>query len=107
MNRAALDADAVRDSLAKGYDQMSGHMIGMSTGTSGNRGYYVITARERFVWLGTILAKTVPDALWRSHRVALAFRHFPGSINPHSLAAGSICSSSTLRRDRVRDRRLD
>ena len=32
----------------------------------------MISDAERFVWLGTILAKTLPDALWRRHRVALA-----------------------------------
>jgi putative adenylate-forming enzyme len=78
MNRAALDADSVRTSLAEGHDQLSGHMIGMSTGTSGNRGFYVITERERFIWLGTILAKTLPDALWRNHRVALALPALSG-----------------------------
>jgi putative adenylate-forming enzyme len=78
MNRAALDADAVRAALAQGRDQLSAHMIGMSTGTSGNRGFYVITERERFVWLGTILAKTLPDALWRNHRVALALPALSG-----------------------------
>lgn len=78
MNRAALDADRVRAALAEGCDQLSGHMIGMSTGTSGNRGFYVITENERFVWLGTILAKTLPDALWRKHRVALALPALSG-----------------------------
>ena len=70
MNRIALDAATVRAALEAGEERLSGHLIGMSTGTSGNRGYYVITERERFVWLGTILAKALPDALWRRHRVA-------------------------------------
>lgn len=78
MNRATLDVGAVRAALTEGCDQLSGHMIGMSTGTSGNRGFYVITERERFVWLGTILAKTMPDALWRNHRVALALPALSG-----------------------------
>lgn len=78
MNRAALDAETVRAALAAGNERLSGHCIGMSTGTSGNRGYYVITERERFIWLGTILAKTLPDALWRRHRVALALPALSG-----------------------------
>ncbi|MEG3086982.1 F390 synthetase-related protein [Sphingomonas sp. PB4P5] len=72
LNQAGLTADAVRAALIRGEERIGGHLIGMSTGTSGNRGVYVITEAERFVWLGTILAKTLPDALWRRHRVALA-----------------------------------
>lgn len=72
LNRAGLPLDAVRAALAQGEERLAGRIIGMSTGTSGNRGYYVISEAERFVWLGTILAKALPDALWRRHRVALA-----------------------------------
>jgi putative adenylate-forming enzyme len=71
-NLGGFSADVVRQSLAEGRDGADGFQFGQSTGTSGNRGYYVISERERFVWLGTILAKTLPDALWRSHRVAIA-----------------------------------
>ena len=45
--------------------------IGISTGTSGLRGLYVISAAERFRWLGTMVAKTVPDVAIRRHRVAI------------------------------------
>jgi len=38
--------------------------VGASTGTSGNRGLYVISEKERFAWLGAILAKTLPD-IWK------------------------------------------
>jgi putative adenylate-forming enzyme len=72
LNRGGITAAQVRDALARGEDRIGDFVIGQSTGTSGNRGYYVISDSERFVWLGTILAKTLPDALWRRHRVALA-----------------------------------
>ena len=72
MNSAGLSAEEVRAALAQGKAELAGALIGQSTGTSGNRGFYVITEQERFVWLGTILAKALPDALWRRHRVALA-----------------------------------
>ena len=78
MNRAALPADIVRTALAAGQEQLAGQMIGMSTGTSGNRGFYIISEQERFVWLGTILAKALPDALWRRHKVALALPALSG-----------------------------
>lgn len=48
-----------------------GHDLGCSTGTTGNRGLYLVSDRERFVWLGTIVAKAIPDVLHRRHRVAI------------------------------------
>ena len=72
LNRPGLTAEDVRAALDAGQQRIGDHVIGRSTGTSGNRGYYVISDAERFVWLGTILAKALPDALWRRHRVALA-----------------------------------
>jgi putative adenylate-forming enzyme len=72
MNSAGLDVESIRSALARGQERVGDLVIGQSTGTSGNRGYYVISDEERFVWLGTILAKTLPDALWRRLRVAIA-----------------------------------
>jgi len=86
-NRPALAAPDLRQLLADGTERVGEHVIGQSTGTSGNRGYFVITDRERFVWLGTLLAKALPDALWRRRRVALAL---PGlSSLYHSASTGS------------------
>jgi putative adenylate-forming enzyme len=45
--------------------------VGASTGTSGNRGLFVISEAERYRWLGAILAKATPDLLWRGMRVAV------------------------------------
>lgn len=72
LNRPRLTLDDVRSALGRGEESIAGHVVGQSTGTSGNRGYYVITDLERYEWLGTLLAKALPDALWRRHRVALA-----------------------------------
>jgi putative adenylate-forming enzyme len=66
----------IRDAFARGEDRVRGYPVGQSTGTSGNRGYYVISEAERFAWLGTMLAKALPDILWRRHRVALALPAF-------------------------------
>ncbi|WP_411890323.1 CoF synthetase [Yoonia sp. SDW83-1] len=53
-------------------DRMVGeHVVGASTGTSGNRGLFVISQAERFCWLGTILAKALPGFWRESHRVAI------------------------------------
>ncbi|MDX8482009.1 CoF synthetase [Mesorhizobium sp. VK24D] len=45
--------------------------VGASTGTSGNRGLFVISEAEKYRWLGTILAKAASDLLWRGMRVAV------------------------------------
>lgn len=71
-NRVGITLESVRETLACGKEELAGHVVGQSTGTSGNRGYYVISEAERYAWLGTLLAKALPDALWRRHRVALA-----------------------------------
>ena len=55
-NRFGIDTDAVREVLSEGRERIGEAVVGQSTGTSGNRGYYVITDAERFVWLGTLLA---------------------------------------------------
>jgi putative adenylate-forming enzyme len=54
-----------------GDKQIGCYTVGASTGTSGNRGLFVISQAERFRWLGTILAKALPG-FWRTpHRVAI------------------------------------
>ena len=76
LNTPKLTAADVRGALANDRFFVDGYHIGQSTGTSGNRGYFVISDEERYRWLGTILAKTLPDALWRRHKVALALPGF-------------------------------
>ena len=85
MNAPGLQLAAVRDALAAGKNRVAGYTVGCSTGTSGNRGYFVIDDAERYVWLGTLLAKALPDALWRRHRVALAL---PGFTRLYASAEG-------------------
>lgn len=58
--------------LDSGRETVRDHFVGQSTGTSGNRSRFVISPRERLTWLGTIVAKALPDALFRRRRVALA-----------------------------------
>jgi putative adenylate-forming enzyme len=45
--------------------------IGTSTGTSGQRGLFVVSAIERSLWLGSILAHCLPDFPFAKHRVAV------------------------------------
>ena len=59
--RTALEADS----------RVSDVTVGASTGTSGHRGLFVISERERYRWLGNILAKALPDMIWQKQRVAI------------------------------------
>lgn len=45
--------------------------VGTSTGTSGQRGMFIVSAQERALWLGSILARCLPDFPWVKHRVAV------------------------------------
>ena len=82
MDKADLMADFARYNVpkisnAQGWDafagnkQIGGFVVGASTGTSGNRGLFVISQAERFAWLGAILAKTIPDFWRHKDRVAI------------------------------------
>ncbi len=69
-NRPGLSADEGWAHF-RGGTSPRGLSIGASTGTSGNRGLYVISARERVRWLGTMLAKTMPGFPIEKARVAV------------------------------------
>lgn len=53
---------------------LNGLTVGLSSGTSGNRGIFLASPGERELWAGAILGKMLPDLLWRGHRVALFLR---------------------------------
>jgi len=53
---------------------LNGLTVGLSSGTSGNRGIFLASPAERELWAGAILGKMLPDLLWRGHRVALFLR---------------------------------
>lgn len=69
-NQPRISADAVTAAL-QGNARVGDYTVGASTGTSGNRGYFVISEAERYRWLGAILAKTMADMLWQRQRVAI------------------------------------
>lgn len=47
---------------------------GLSSGTSGSRGLFVTSARERAMWAGIVLATMLPRGLVRGERIALFLR---------------------------------
>lgn len=69
-NRLGLTAEEGWAHLAAGTAPR-GYAVGASTGTSGNRGLYIVSEQERYRWLGTILSRALPDFLSRRHRVAI------------------------------------
>lgn len=48
--------------------------IGLSSGTSGSRGLFLVSPAERHAWAGSLLAKILPGSLFARHRAALCFR---------------------------------
>ncbi|MFE8702038.1 F390 synthetase-related protein [Cytobacillus sp. FJAT-54145] len=53
---------------------INGITIGLSSGTSGNRGLFIVSPRERFRWAGVVLAKLLPGGLLTNHRIAFFLR---------------------------------
>jgi len=66
----ALQAEASRDFTPTINDVT----IGLSSGTSGNRGLFLVSPEERISWAGTMLARLLPGSLLRAERVAFFLR---------------------------------
>lgn len=80
MNTAGLQRDALLDCARQGEQQrdfsarVQGFSVGLSSGTSGQRGLFVVSEAEQRVWAGGMLAKMLPDGLRAGERVALFLR---------------------------------
>ncbi|MFC5475105.1 F390 synthetase-related protein [Paraherbaspirillum soli] len=66
----ALGAESSRDFTPAIADTT----VGLSSGTSAQRGVFAVSARERAEWAGIMLAKALPDGLFSGERVALFLR---------------------------------
>jgi len=68
--RVALEAERSRD-----FAPMLGAItVGLSSGTSGNRGLFLVSPPERFRWAGAMLARLLPGSIRDRHRVAFFLR---------------------------------
>ncbi|AVG17407.1 CoF synthetase [Chromobacterium vaccinii] len=67
---AALRAERSRDFSPT----LNGHTVGLSSGTSGQRGAFVVSDSEQAQWAGIMLAKALPDGLLAGEKVALFLR---------------------------------
>lgn len=66
----AINAEKTRDFSEK-YGKVT---VGLSSGTSGNRGMFIVSEEDKNAWVGTILAKMLPKKNIFGHRVALFLR---------------------------------
>ncbi|VXD18848.1 putative adenylate-forming enzyme [Planktothrix serta PCC 8927] len=51
-----------------------GYTVGLSTGTSGNRGLFLVSSQEQRIWAGTILAKLLPNFILFPEKIAFFLR---------------------------------
>lgn len=66
---------AMANERSRDFDADLGTLsVGLSSGTSGHRGLFVVSAAERDAWVGTVLARTLPRGRLFGHRIALFLR---------------------------------
>ncbi len=59
----------------KTYDsKINGITVGLSSGTSGERGIFLASEKEAALWCGNILAKTLTRSIFKKEKVALFLR---------------------------------
>ena len=68
--KIAIESEHTRD-FSKKYNGIS---VGLSSGTSGHRGIFVLSDKETMQWAGAILAKLLPKHNLLGHRVAFFLR---------------------------------
>lgn len=80
MNTAGLKRDellacAMRSEQSRDFKPCVGKFsVGLSSGTSGRRGLFVVSPQEQQIWAAGVLAKVLPDGLFAKERVALFLR---------------------------------
>lgn len=75
ITRDAAMKVAVRAEESRDFSpEIDGISVGLSTGTSGMRGVFLLSKAERYSWAGTILGKMLPSSILRTHRIAFFLR---------------------------------
>lgn len=54
--------------------KLNGYSVGLSSGTSGNRGVFVTSDYERAMWCGIMLAKILPWSIFKKTKIAFFLR---------------------------------
>ena len=74
VRRAEAEALALAAERSRDFTPMLGDVaVGLSSGTSGHRGLFLVSPEDRDAWAGTVLALTLPRGLV-GHRIALFLR---------------------------------
>lgn len=68
--KTALDAENSRNFSSK-IDEIT---VGLSSGTSGNRGLFLVSEDESAQWAGYILRRMLPKPYWKRHKIAFFLR---------------------------------
>ncbi len=66
----ALDAEKSRDFSSK----LKNITVGLSSGTTGNRGIFLVSEDESALWAGYILKRMLPKPLLQKHKIAFFLR---------------------------------
>lgn len=80
MNTAGLSLATIQDVALKAEltrdfsPTIAGYTVGLSSGTSGKRGVFVVSPAERAKWAGIALARLLPDGLLGGERIAFFLR---------------------------------
>jgi putative adenylate-forming enzyme len=80
MNTAGLHRDelmvcALQSEQSRDFQPTVGRFsVGLSSGTSGQRGLFVVSPQEQQIWAAGVLAKALPEGLFAGERVALFLR---------------------------------
>lgn len=80
MNTQGLDKETAFDLAFQAENDrnfsptLNGISIGLSSGTSGQRGLFAVSSAEQAQWAGVMLAKMLPDGLFAGESVALFLR---------------------------------
>lgn len=66
---------AIANERSRDFEEdLGANSVGLSSGTSGHRGLFVVSPQERDAWVGTVLARTLPRGSLTGHRIALFLR---------------------------------
>ena len=80
LNTAGLHLQDAFDLAAHAEDNrtfeptLHGYTVGLSSGTSGSRGVFVVSPSERALWAGEQLAHWLPAIPWKKERIAFFLR---------------------------------
>lgn len=80
LNTQGIDRDealvlAIESEKTRDFTELKGEVaVGLSSGTSGHRGLFITTEKERSMWAAALLAKMLPKGHLFGHRIAFFLR---------------------------------